>query len=128
MTKANILVVEDNERNLKLVRDLLQLRGYRTLEAGTAERGLSLAAEHRPGLILMDVQLPDMDGVTVCRQIRAVRATPIIILTARDTLSDRITGLDAGADDYVIKPFSFDELLARVREVTRCATSSGSSR
>jgi two-component system cell cycle response regulator DivK len=119
MSGELILVIEDNERNLKLVRDLLQLRGYRTLEAGTAERGLSLAAEHRPGLILMDVQLPDMDGVAALGILKADPNTteiPVIALTAYAMKEDRARFIGAGFDGYLPKPIDVRQFAEQVRD------------
>jgi two-component system cell cycle response regulator DivK len=108
-----ILVVEDNPRNLKLVRDVLEHAGYRTLEAGTAERGLELAREQRPGLVLMDVQLPGMDGVEALGRLRAEPETagiPVLALTAFAMKDDRERFLAAGFDGYLEKPLDIREL------------------
>ena len=113
-----ILIVEDNDKNLKLVRDLLQVKGYRTLEAGTAEEGLALAATHLPQLILMDVQLPGMDGVTAVGRLKAeprTAAIPVVALTAFAMKDDRERFLDAGFDDYLIKPIDVREFPEQVR-------------
>jgi two-component system, cell cycle response regulator DivK len=107
MANELILVVEDNEKNLKLVRDLLQLRGYRVLEARTAERGLTLAAEHLPDLILMDIQLPGLDGVAALDRLRADSLTahvPVVALTAYAMKEDRQRFLSAGFQGYLAKP------------------------
>ena len=107
MAEEVILVVEDNDKNLKLVRDLLQLRGYRVLEARTAEDGLALASDHRPHLILMDIQLPDMDGIAALRHLRAdpvTAAIPVVALTAFAMKEDRERFLSAGFDGYLAKP------------------------
>lgn len=109
-----ILIVEDNEKNLKLVRDLLQVKGYQTLEAGTAERGLELARSHPPHLILMDIQLPGMDGVTALSQLRADPRTatiPVIALTAFAMKEDQERFQAAGFDSYLTKPIQVRELL-----------------
>ncbi len=117
MTK--ILVVEDDET----VRDTLALNlrgeGYRVSTAGDGEQGLSMAREGSYDLVILDVMLPKMDGLTVCRVLRKSSAVPIILLTARGTETDKIVGLETGADDYVVKPFSLGELLARVRAALR---------
>ena len=113
-----ILIVEDNDKNLKLVRDLLQVKGYRTLEAGTAEEGLALATTHLPQLILMDVQLPGMDGVTAVGRLKAeprTAAIPVVALTAFAMKDDRERFLDAGFDDYLIKPIDVREFPEQVR-------------
>jgi two-component system cell cycle response regulator DivK len=114
-----ILVVEDNEKNLKLVRDLLQFKGYRTLEALTASEGIRLASEHRPDLILMDIQLPDMDGGAALGKIRSGPNTatiPVIALTAQAMAGDRERLLEAGFAGYLAKPISVREFPDQVRE------------
>ncbi len=113
-----ILIVEDNDKNLKLVRDLLQVKGYRTLEAGTAEEGLALATTHLPQLILMDIQLPGMDGVTAVGHLKAeprTAAIPVVALTAFAMKDDRERFLEAGFDDYLIKPIDVREFPEQVR-------------
>jgi two-component system cell cycle response regulator DivK len=113
-----ILIVEDNERNLKLVRDLLQVKGYRTLEAGTAERGIGLAGERRPDLILMDIQLPDMNGDAALGQLRAASETaaiPVVALTALAMRDDEARLLAAGFAGYITKPISVREFPDQVR-------------
>jgi two-component system, cell cycle response regulator DivK len=120
-----ILIVEDNEKNLKLVRDILQFRGYRTLEAGTAEEGISLAGEHRPDLILMDIQLPDMDGGTALQQLRAEPSTagiPVVALTAQAMAGDRERLLGAGFDGYLTKPINIREFPDQVRRFLATGT------
>jgi two-component system, cell cycle response regulator DivK len=112
-----ILIVEDNEKNLKLVRDLLQVKGYRTLEAGTGELGVELARRHPLQLILMDIQLPGMDGVTALGQLRADPATakiPVIALTAFAMQNERQRFRSAGFDGDLVKPINIQELLAVV--------------
>ncbi len=114
-----ILIVEDNEKNLKLVRDVLQFRGYRTLDAGTAGEGISLAGEHRPDLILMDIQLPDMDGGTALQHLRAEASTagiPVVALTAQAMGGDRERLLGAGFDGYLTKPINIREFPDQVRQ------------
>jgi two-component system, cell cycle response regulator DivK len=112
-----ILIVEDNEKNLKLVRDLLQVKGYQTLEAGSAELGVELARQHSPQLILMDIQLPGVDGVTALGQLRADPATgeiPVIALTAFAMLDERQRFRSAGFDGQLVKPINIRELLEMV--------------
>jgi len=114
-----ILIVEDNEKNLKLVRDLLQVKGYRTLEAETAELGIELARRHTPHVILMDIQLPGMDGIAALGQLKADPTTakiPVIALTAFAMKEDRQRFLAAGFDGYLVKPINIRELLEVVRE------------
>ncbi len=113
-----ILIVEDNEKNLKLVRDVLQFKGYRTLEAGTAGEGLRLAAEHRPDLILMDIQLPDLNGDEVLQRLRAEPATAairVVALTAQAMAGDRERLLGAGFDGYLTKPIDVRAFPEQVR-------------
>ena len=113
-----ILIVEDNEKNLKLVRDVLQFKGYHTLEAETAEDGLALAQSHQPDLILMDIQLPGADGVTALRQLRDEPRTasiPVVALTAFAMKDDRERFLEAGFDGYLDKPINVKEFPEQVR-------------
>ncbi len=114
-----ILIVEDNERNLKLARDLLQVKGYHTLEARTAAEGIALAQEHHPDLVLMDVQLPDTDGVAALGRLRAAPATatiPVVALTAFAMKEYRARFLAAGFDGYLAKPLDVRQFPAQVRE------------
>jgi two-component system cell cycle response regulator DivK len=113
-----ILIVEDNEKNLKLVRDVLQVKGYRTLEAGTAEDGIRLAVEHRPDLVLMDIQLPGMNGIDARKALRADPATsaiPVVAVTASVMQQDRRQITEAGFEGYIGKPINLQEFLATVR-------------
>jgi two-component system cell cycle response regulator DivK len=115
---ATILIVEDNDKNMKLARDILQARGYATLEAITGEDGVRLAGEHRPALVLMDIQLPGINGIEALRQLRADPATasiPVIAVTASVMASDRREITEAGFDDYVAKPISLKLFLDAVR-------------
>jgi two-component system, cell cycle response regulator DivK len=112
-----ILIVEDNERNLKLVRDVLQVKGYKTIEAMSGEDGVKLAAEQKPDLVLMDIQLPGMSGIDALRVLRAdpaTAATPIIAVTASVMQQDRKQIMEAGFDAYVGKPINLKEFLAAV--------------
>ena len=114
-----ILIVEDNEKNLKLARDVLQFKGYRTLEARTAEESITLANTHLPHLILMDIQLPDMDGVAALRHLKAEPGTasiPVIALTAFAMKHDRERFLSAGFDGYLFKPINIKEFPEQVRQ------------
>lgn len=114
-----VLIVEDNEKNLKLVRDLLQVKGYRTLDAGTAELGVELARRHTPHLILMDIQLPGMDGMAALGQLRADPTTaeiPVIALTAFAMQDERQRFRSAGFDGYLAKPINIRGLLEVVGE------------
>jgi two-component system, cell cycle response regulator DivK len=114
-----ILIIEDNEKNLKLVRDLLQFKGYRTLEAETAKDGLALAQTQLPNLILMDIQLPDADGITTLGQLRGEPRTaliPVVALTAFAMKDDRERFLGAGFDGYLVKPINVKEFPEQVRQ------------
>jgi two-component system cell cycle response regulator DivK len=118
MTGEQILVVEDNEKNMKLVRDVLQANGYRTLEATTGGQALELTIEHGPHLVLMDIQLPDIDGVKVLGRLRADERTayiPVLALTAQAMQGDRERLLAAGFDGYVSKPVNIVELVGTVK-------------
>ena len=113
-----ILIVEDNEKNLKLVRDVLQVKGFATAEAGTAEDGIKLAAERNPDLILMDIQLPGMNGIDALKVLRADPATaaiPVVAVTASVMQQDRKLITEAGFDGYVSKPINVREFLDTVR-------------
>jgi len=113
-----ILIVEDNEKNLKLVRDVLQVKGFSTIEAGSAEDGIKLAAERKPDLILMDIQLPGMNGIDALKALRADKATdmiPIVAVTASVMQQDRTLIMEAGFDGYIGKPINIKEFLDAVR-------------
>jgi two-component system cell cycle response regulator DivK len=115
-----ILIVEDNEKNLKLVRDLLQFKGYRTLEAGTAEQAIALAGAHQPDLVLMDIQLPDLDGVSALGRLRADPLTAplrVVALTAFAMQADRERFLQAGFDGYLVKPINIREFPDQIRQL-----------
>ena len=118
-TNGPILIVEDDRATAELVRLYLIREGYRAIVAADGAEGLRLALEHDPALIVLDLMLPRMDGLELCRTLRADSNVPIIMVTARVEEEDRLTGLDLGADDYVTKPFSPRELVARVRAVLR---------
>jgi two-component system cell cycle response regulator DivK len=120
-----ILIVEDNEKNMKLVRDVLQVKGYATLEAVTAEDGIKLAMEHKPDLILMDIHLPGMNGIEALGVLRADPATaliPVIAVTASVMQQDRKLITDAGFDAYVGKPINLKEFLDAVRGMLEAKT------
>ncbi len=116
-----ILVVDDEPRYLRLVEVNLSTEGYRVITAADGQQAIDRTAAEKPDLILLDVMMPVMDGFTACERIREFSAVPIIIITAKGEERDRVRGLDAGADDYIVKPFSAQELLARVRAVLRRA-------
>ena len=120
MAQELILIVEDNEKNLKLVRDLLQFNGYETIEAVTAEEGIEIARTHHPALILMDIQLPGMDGKTALQHLRAdplTKAIPVVAVTASVMTSERDEILKAGFDDYQSKPISIKEFIPAIKNV-----------
>ena len=114
-----ILIIEDDQQILKLLQRGLAYEGYTVDTATDGRMGLILARDHTPDLVILDWMLPGMDGLEVCHRLRTGGSIPILMLTAKDTVQDRIQGLDAGADDYMIKPFNLDELLARVRALLR---------
>jgi two-component system OmpR family response regulator len=117
---VRVLVVEDEAKMASLLRRWLQREGYAVDEAATGEDAVWAGTENDYDAIVLDVMIPPPDGFEVCRELRArKRWAPVLLLTARDAVEDRITGLDAGADDYLPKPFSFDELSARLRALTR---------
>lgn len=117
MTK--LLLVEDDQTLLDTLSFNLEREGYEVVRASDGISALNLAREEKPDLILLDVMLPEMDGLTVCRTLRREASTPIVLLTARGGEVDRIVGLDSGADDYIVKPFALGELYARLRAVMR---------
>jgi DNA-binding response OmpR family regulator len=117
--KPAILVVDDDRKTVDLIRLYLEKDGYRVLVAYDGRRAIEIARNRRPGLIILDLMLPKVDGLDVCRLLRAESNVPIIMLTAKTTEDDKLEGLDIGADDYVTKPFSPRELVARVRVVLR---------
>ncbi|NSC22476.1 response regulator transcription factor [Streptomyces albus subsp. chlorinus] len=115
-----VLVVDDEPAVRDALRRSLSFEGYETLLAADGAEALDQVTAHEPDLVVLDILMPRMDGLTAARRLRAAgRRVPILMLTARDTVGDRVTGLDAGADDYLVKPFELDELLARVRALLR---------
>ncbi|MHB1628795.1 MAG: response regulator transcription factor [Bacilli bacterium] len=116
---TSVLVVEDERRIARIIELELAHEGFAVVLATDGVAGLRLALEREFGVIILDLMLPGQSGLEVCRRVRAQKRTPIIILTARDTTGDKVAGLDAGADDYVTKPFATEELLARVRAAMR---------
>ena len=125
MTGAQVLVVEDNERNMKLFRDVLKASGYRTIEATTGERAVELVIEHRPDLVLMDIQLPDIDGVEALDRLRADERTasvPVLALTAQAMDGDRERFLGAGFDRYLSKPVNIADFVATVKRYCETRT------
>jgi two-component system response regulator MprA len=120
-----VLVVDDEHAVRESLRRALTLEGHDVVLAADGREALSAVAESSPDLVVLDLQLPELDGLDVCRRLRATgNRTPVLMLTARTEVEDRVTGLDAGADDYLGKPFALDELLARVRALLRRSPSS----
>src|SRR2546421_4455138 len=115
-----ILIIEDELPMRTALGDVLAAEGYRILSAPDGESGLRRAIEEKPDLILLDIMMPKLDGYAVCSELRRLGSTvPVLMLTAKGMVEDRVSGLDAGADDYLVKPFSTEELLARVRALLR---------
>ncbi|HSE85067.1 MAG TPA: response regulator [Candidatus Binatia bacterium] len=120
MANELILIIEDNEKNRKLVRDVLQVKGYKTIESETAEEGLKLALEKSPALVLMDIQLPGMDGITALKQLRAnpqTKSVPVIAITASAMTNNRQAMLAEGFDGYQSKPISVKDFLGELERV-----------
>jgi len=125
MANELILIIEDNEKNRKLCRDVLQVKGFRTIESESAEDGLKLVAEQMPDLILMDIQLPGMDGITAMKQLKADSRTakiPVIAITASAMTNNRTTMLGQGFDGYQTKPISLKEFLGEVERVIQASS------
>lgn len=114
-----ILVVDDDPEILSLLRRGLAYEGYAVDTASDGTEALSKAREREPDLVILDIMMPGIDGIEVSRRLRQASGIPILMLTAKGTVADRVAGLDSGADDYLVKPFAFDELLARVRALLR---------
>lgn len=122
MTKELITVIDDEEHILELLKYNLEKEGYRVITCETGEKGLELIEEEKPDLLILDLMLPGMDGLEVCKRIRGMDTTsnlPVIMLTAKDEEIDKVVGLETGADDYLSKPFGIRELIARVRALLR---------
>lgn len=119
MTLSTLLLIEDEPQVRRFLRATLQAHDYRLLEAESGEEGLRQAAAHTPDLVLLDLGLPDLDGLEVTRRLREWTPVPIIVLSAREHENDKVEALDAGADDYLTKPFGTGELLARIRVALR---------
>ena len=119
MSPASILVVDDEPQIRRVLRTTLSTHGYEIAEAKTGEEAMEWLRKHPPDLVLLDMNMPGMGGVEACREIRRASDAPIIMLTVRNAERDKVAALDAGADDYVVKPFGIDELLARIRAALR---------
>jgi len=122
---ARIMIIDDEPQMRRLLQVALTAHGYEIREAETGREGIDQAAVFHPDLIVLDLSLPDLDGIEVIKQLREWTQTPVIILSVREQESDKIAALDAGADDYVTKPFSMGELLARIRTALRHAAGAG---
>jgi len=116
---TRVLLIDDDPKLLPLLQRGLAFEGFEVVTAMDGAAGLAAAISHRPHVVLLDISMPGPDGFEVCRQLRLARDVPIIMLTARDDVVDKVTALNLGADDYVAKPFAFDELVARIRAVLR---------
>jgi len=120
--KESVLVVDDDVRMLRMMQRILELEGYKVLRANNGETAIEVFDEETPDLVLLDIVMPGIDGYSLCQRIREFSKVPIIMVTAKGNDEEKVEGLDAGADDYVTKPFSSSELAARVRAVLRRAT------
>lgn len=120
LEKANlVLIVEDDRKTANLVSIYLEREGFKTISAYDGQKALELAKRHHPGFVILDLMLPKTDGIEVCRQLRSQSDVPILMLTAKDEELDRVLGFSLGADDYMVKPFSPRELVARVKAILR---------
>ena len=122
MSSAKILVVDDEPQIRRVMRTTLTAHGYVIVDTKTGEEALEALSHEKPDLVLLDINMPGMGGLAACREIRAVSDVPIIMLTVRNSERDKVNALDAGADDYVVKPFGMEEVLARIRAALRRAT------
>ena len=127
MSKPVILVVDDEPQILRVMRASLPIRGYEVVTASSGEEALDQLSKQATDLVILDLAMPEMSGLEVCRRVREFSSVPIIVLSAKGSESDKVTALDLGADDYVTKPFGMDELLARVRAVLRRLSTSESN-
>lgn len=126
-TKSTVLVIDDEVQIRRLLRVTLEANGYRVFDAGTGQEGIEEAAQRHPDIVLLDLGLPDIDGVTVVKRLREWSKVPVVVLSVRDRDEDKVAALDNGADDYVTKPFSTGELLARLRVAQRHSQPSADS-
>lgn len=122
---ATVLLIEDEPQIRRLLRVVLTNHGYKLIEAESGKRGISLVASEKPDVVILDLGLPDMDGLQVTTQLREWTSVPIVVLSVREQERDKVEALDAGADDYLTKPFGVGELLARLRVALRHALRSG---
>ena len=119
LTKVSTLIVDDDIRMLRMMQRILELEGYRVRTASDGKAALDAFDEENPDLVLLDIMMPDIDGYVICQNIREFSQVPIIMVTSKDNNEEKVEGLDAGADDYITKPFAANELTARVRAVLR---------
>lgn len=126
--EAHILVIDDEPQIQRALRTILSARHFQVTLASTGEEGLALAAAEQPDLIILDLGLPDIDGIEVCRRLREWTQVPIIVLSVRESERDKVLALDRGADDYLTKPFGIEELLARIRVALRHASKTASGK
>lgn len=124
----HILVIDDEPQILRAMRTILTARQFRVSTASRGEEGLTLAAAGSPDLVILDLSLPDMDGLEVCHRLREWSQVPIVVLSVRDSERDKVAALDHGADDYLTKPFGIEELLARIRVALRHSVQAGGSK
>ncbi|MBU4525625.1 MAG: response regulator transcription factor [Desulfomicrobium sp.] len=124
MAQQRILIIDDDPDIVKTVSANLELDGFSVISAGCGNDGLTAVQKHAPDLVLLDLNLPDIDGIKVCQILRRDNDVPVIMLSARDTVTDKLLGLECGADDYLVKPFNALELSARIRTVLRRVTRS----
>lgn len=127
-TFPQILVIDDEQQILRALRTILSQQNYRVITSSNGKEGLALATAAQPDIIILDLGLPDMTGVDVCKELRAWTDLPIIILSAHDSEAEKVAALDAGADDYLTKPFGVDELLARIRVALRHSSKTAGAR
>jgi two-component system response regulator MprA len=125
---ATVLIADDDRKIIDMLRRTLAYEGYQVLTASDGQEALAKAQTQRPDVVVLDWLMPRLDGVEVARRIRAADTTPILMLTARDAIEDRVEGLDSGADDYLVKPFAPAELLARIRALLRRAEGTAGER
>jgi two-component system KDP operon response regulator KdpE len=125
--KPNVLVIDDEVQIRRLLRACLEGNGYRVLEAASGQEGIREAAQHPPDVVLLDLGLPDMEGVSVLKRLREWTRVPVVVLSVRDREEDKVAALDNGADDYVTKPFGAAELLARLRVAQRHGSAASES-
>lgn len=126
-SKSTVLVVDDDVRVLRMMQRILELEGYRVIKAADGKSALDTVEVENPDIILLDIMMPDVDGYTVCKRIRKFSQVPIIMVTAKDNYAEVLEGLESGADDYISKPFSSQELVARVAAVLRRVTTTDDS-